>query len=125
MSSLAYNYSCFQVTPENMTEFVKIYYNAAGKEPSFMASVDVSDLLNQNFLPEASQQLYIETVRHIYWTIRIIADPDEDNFDVREYIRSFNPFFQDYNFQTQELFSTIIETYKKTEKASAAAQLLA
>jgi hypothetical protein len=112
MSFFAYNHVYIQILEEALEEFIILYYNAKAEYNQFITLVELSALLDKKFLVGAPNKLYVETVAHIYWVIRIIADPDKDTMEMRNYIRTFNPFFEieelftkaiaDYNLQAQQ-----------------------
>ena len=125
MSFLAYNHVYIQLLEEAAVEFVKLYFESAGEEPSFVTAVGLSYLLDMKFLVGAPYKLYIETVSNIYWIIRIIADPGKDASVVHQYMRMFNPFLKTYDkedadqSETEKLFIQLIAEYKLNQSASA------
>jgi hypothetical protein len=105
---------------EIVVEYIKLYY-ATDDYTNFVDATDKSELLSSTFLVDASFRLYDEIVRNIYWAVRILAHPERDNSEVREYIRTFNPIFQtigDINdtgetiSPTEVLFAKLIQEYK-------------
>jgi hypothetical protein len=125
MSFLAYNHVYIQLLEEAAAEFVKLYFESAGEEPSFVTAVGLSYLLDMKFLVGAPYKLYIETVSNVYWIIRIIADPGKDASVVHQYMRMFNPFLKTYDkedadqSETEKLFIQLIAEYKLNQSASA------
>lgn len=107
MSFFAYNHVYIQILEEALEEFIILYYTSAAEYSQFVTLVELSPLLDKKFLVGAPNKLYVETVAHIYWIIRIIADPDKDTMEMRQYIRMFNPFFE-----IEELFTKAIGDYK-------------
>ena len=107
MSFFAYNHVYIQILEDAMEEFIVLYYTSAAAYNQFITLVELSPLLDKKFLVGAPNKLYVETVAHIYWIIRIIADPDKDTMEMRQYIRMFNPFFE-----IEELFTKAIGDYK-------------
>lgn len=113
MSSLAYKYACLQVTEPQVNEFVKLYYEL--EEPNyekFESSVESTSEICRTFMVEAREKLYKQTLRHIYWTICVLADPGKVGKEVSDYIQMFNPFFEAYNHQTKDLFKAAVDECK-------------
>lgn len=120
MSFFAYNHVYIQILEEALEEFIILYYTSAAEYNQFITLVELSPLLDKKFLVGAPNKLYVETVAHIYWIIRIIADPDKDTMEMRQYIRMFNPFFE-----IEELFTKAIGDYKLQIERDEVQQFLA
>ena len=116
-----------------VAEFVKLYYTADEKEQNaaiklkenggyynFMEAVWNSPLVCKHTF---------EIVQHIYWAIRILAQPEKDQLQ-QHYMRTYNPIFQltsdDYEVdmftgegisQTEQMFKKIMKPYRMEQLA--------